>query len=143
MATRFLVEVSQQLRRRKTGFTHEAIQAIQDYPWPGNVREVANKIRRAVVMAEGLYITPQDLDLPFEPTVQMKPWAPSLKSARQRAEGDLLAVAMAQNHGNLSRMAQELKISRPTLYRLLSKYNLLTKSSSCDSSSPKPQGWAK
>jgi two-component system NtrC family response regulator len=139
MATRFLVEVSQQLRRRKTGFTHEAIQAIQDYPWPGNVRELTNKIRRAVVMAEGLYITPQDLDLPFEPTAQMKPWAPSLKSARQRVEGDLLAVAMAQNQGNLSRVAHELKISRPTLYRLLSKYKLLPKSSSCDQT---PKGWA-
>jgi two-component system NtrC family response regulator len=125
IATRLLRQISQQLRRRVNGYTKEAIKAIQDYPWPGNVRELTNKIRRAVVMTESLSLTPQDLDLPVEFVVEMPLPAPSLKEVRERAEENHLVSTLAHHQGNLTRVAQELRVSRPTLYRLLEKYQLL------------------
>jgi two-component system NtrC family response regulator len=123
MAQVFLKWVSEQMRKTILGFTKEAIQAIQAYPWPGNVRELSNKIRRAVVMAEGTHITPEDLDLPV--TEEDYAEAPfSLKDARKRVEADLIAQALIFHHGNLSRVAEEVGISRTTLYGLLKKYGI-------------------
>src|SRR3990172_2501734 len=123
MAQLFLKWVSEQMRKQILGFTKEAIQAIQAYPWPGNVRELSNKIRRAVVMAEAPYIAPEDLDLPG--TEEDQAQAPfSLKDARGRIEADLIAQALTFHHGNLSRVAEEVGISRTTLYGLLKKYGI-------------------
>lgn len=127
IATRLLRQISQQLRRRVTGFSKEAIKAIKEYPWPGNVRELTNKIRRAVVMTEALCLTPQDLDLPAEFVLEATATAPSLKDVRERAEETHLVSTLAHHQGNLTRVAQELRVSRPTLYRLLEKYQLLGK----------------
>ncbi len=123
MARVFLKGVSEHQRKRVLGFTKGAIQAIQAYPWPGNVRELSNKIRRAVVMTEGLYIAPEDLDLPF-PEGDKALLPVSLKDARQRLEADLITQALTLHHGNLSRVAEELGISRTTLYLSLRKYGL-------------------
>ncbi len=123
MARVFLKGVSEHKRKRVLGFTKEAIQAIQAYPWPGNVRELSNKIRRAVVMTEGLYIAPEDLDLPF-PEGDKALLPISLKDARQRLEADLITQALTLHHGNLSRVAEELGISRTTLYLSLRKHGL-------------------
>ncbi len=123
MAQLFLKWVSEQMRKPVLGFTKEAIQAIQAYPWPGNVRELSNKIRRAVVMAEGPYIAPEDLDLPgTEEDQTQTPF--SLRDARGRIEADLIAQALTFHHGNLSRVAEEVGISRTTLYGLLKKYGI-------------------
>ena len=123
MAQVFLKWVSEQMRKPILGFTKEAIQAIQAYPWPGNVRELSNKIRRAVVMAEGTYVAPEDLDLPGTEDDQTS--APfCLRDARERMEADLIAQALTFHHGNLSRVAEEAGISRTTLYGLLKKYGL-------------------
>ena len=123
MAQLFLKWVSEQMRKQILGFTKEAIQAIQAYPWPGNVRELSNKIRRAVVMAEAPYIAPEDLDLPgTEEDQTQTPF--SLKDARGRIEADLIAQALTFHHGNLSRVAEEVGISRTTLYGLLKKYGI-------------------
>jgi two-component system NtrC family response regulator len=110
------------MRKRLKGFTKEAIRAIETYPWPGNVRELSNKIRRAVAMAEGPLITPEDLDLPWD-TAQAGRVA-SLREARERLESEMIAQALARHDGNLSRVAEELRISRPTLYALLRKYRI-------------------
>ncbi len=123
MARVFLKGVSEHKRKRVLGFTKGAIQAIQAYPWPGNVRELSNKIRRAVVMTEGLYIAPEDLDLPF-PEGDKALLPISLKDARQRLEADLITQALTLHHGNLSRVAEELGISRTTLYLSLRKHGL-------------------
>lgn len=122
MAMAFMQQVSVQQRKRINGFTKEAIQAIQAYSWPGNVRELFNKIRRAVVMAEGTLITPEDLDLSCSRRRETLPT--SLRAVRQRIEADLIAQAYTAHHGNISRVAGELGISRPTLYRLLRRYGL-------------------
>ncbi len=123
MAQIFLKGVSEQMGKRLLGFTKEAIGAIQAYSWPGNVRELSNKIRRAVVMAEGPYISPEDLDLPL--LGGDRPLTPiSLKDARQRLEADLIVQALTRHSGNLKRAAKELGISRTTLYLSLKKYGL-------------------
>lgn len=124
----FLKRASEHMRKRILGLTKEAIRAIQEYAWPGNVRELSNKIRRAVVMAEGPYIVPEDLDLPF-PEGDQTPAPLSLKLARERVEMDLIAQALTLHSGNLRRVADELGISRPTLYLLLRKYGIRVKGS--------------
>jgi two-component system NtrC family response regulator len=122
IAQAFLRGVSEQMSKRTRGFTPEAVRAIESYDWPGNVRELSNKIRRAVAMAEGPYITPEDLDLPTD----LEGFRPmSLKEARARQEAEMVTYSLARHDGNLSRVAQELGISRPTLYGLLKKHRIL------------------
>ncbi len=126
MAIAFLRRATEKSRKRVLGFTKEAIGAIQAYAWPGNVRELSNRIRRAVVMAEGPNITPEDLDLP-SPEGTSLPAVLSLKTARQRVEADLILRAAVIHRGNLSRVAEELGISRPNLYVLLRKHHIQAK----------------
>jgi two-component system NtrC family response regulator len=123
IATVFLKRVSEHMGKPVRGFTKEAAQAIQAYAWPGNVRELSNKIRRAVVMAEGPSITAEDLDLPYA-TGSTAPQPIALRDARQRLEEELIAQSLTLHKGNISRVSEELRISRPTLYRLLRKYGL-------------------
>jgi two-component system NtrC family response regulator len=100
------------------GFAPDALNAIQAYPWPGNIRELENRINGAVIMAEGKYIGADDLGLPAEsPDLE---WL-NLRSARQRAESDAIRQALAVASGNLSKAAELLGITRPTLYDLLDK----------------------
>ena len=104
--------------RALRGFAADAIKAIQAYPWPGNIRELENRINGAVIMAEGKYIGADDLGLPADsPELE---WL-NLRSARQRAESDAIRQALAVASGNLSKAAELLGITRPTLYDLLDK----------------------
>ena len=118
----FLKRMNQELGKKVVGFTPDAIQALCSYPWPGNIRELQNKIRHALVMAESYRITAQDLDLPDRNGEDMQPAMLSMKRARQRLENHIVIEALALHQWNLSRVAKELGISRPTLYRLLQKY---------------------
>jgi len=118
-----LNRVVNQVPKPVRGFTREAMKAIQVYPWPGNIRELSNKIRRAVVMAEGPNLTPEDLDLPSPYKKETAP-SISLKQARHRLEADLIMHVLTVHQGDLSRVANELKISRPTLYGLLHKHGI-------------------
>ena len=104
--------------RALRGFAPDALKAIQAYPWPGNIRELENRINGAVIMAEGKYIGADDLGLPADsPELE---WL-NLRSARQRAESDAIRQALAVAGGNLSKAAELLGITRPTLYDLLEK----------------------
>jgi two-component system NtrC family response regulator len=105
-------------RRPIKGFAPDALRAIQGYAWPGNVRELENRISGAVIMAEGKYLTADDLGLPrSDKNVE---WL-NLRVARQRAEREAITQALAVAGGNLSRAAELLGITRPTLYDLLEK----------------------
>ncbi len=102
-------------------FSPEAIRAIEAYPWPGNVRELENRIKRAVIMAEGRQITPLDLDL----AAPMAGESPKpLKEARESLERAMILKSLEKNSGTISRVAEELRISRPTLYELMSKLGI-------------------
>ncbi len=113
-----LERCAQEHRRPIKGFSPDALRAIQSYPWPGNIRELENRISGAVIMAEGRYIGVEDLGLPQgEPNVE---WL-NLRTARQRAEREAIRQALAVAGSNLSRAAELLGITRPTLYDLLEK----------------------
>jgi two-component system NtrC family response regulator len=113
--------------KRVTGFTAKALAAMERYGWPGNVRELENRIRRAVIMAEGKKLTPSDLDL--ESAEKVIPGR-SLREARDEFERDLIGRALTRHKGNISRTAAELQVSRPTLYDLMDKLGLEKKQKS-------------
>jgi two-component system NtrC family response regulator len=110
-------------RRPIKGFTPEAIRAIQSYPWPGNIRELENRINGAVIMAEAKYIGVDDLGLPAKDADRNHEFL-NLRIARQRAESEAIRQALAVAAGNLSRAAELLGITRPTLYDLLEKNDI-------------------
>ena len=116
LASYFLKRFNAQFDRKLRGFSTDAIAAIAADSWRGNVRELENRVKRAVVMAEGTHLTATDLEL-----------APAaadseeldLRVARSRAERTVIQRALAQSNGNLSIAAKLLGVSRPTLYSLL------------------------
>lgn len=106
---------------RVTGLSKRAMLAIQAHDWPGNVRELINRIRRAMVMAEGRLITPEDLDLELSTGLRN---GEALESARIRAERDAIHVCLQDNGSNITRAARGLGVSRMTLYRLMEKHGI-------------------
>lgn len=134
MAMLFLKRTASCYRKPIHGYTAEALEAIRTYAWPGNVRELSNKIRRAVVMAEGLKITHHDLDLTGEALLSGES-LDSLRAAHRRIETELLVKAINIRGGNLTKVAQDLEVSRTTLYRKLRAYNLIKLLPSTDPSS--------
>jgi two-component system, NtrC family, response regulator len=124
MAMLFLKRAAASQCKPIQGYTPEALDAIRSYPWPGNVRELSNRVRRAVVMAEGLQITPHDLDLTCEALQDGGDSLDSLRAAHRRIEVELLVKAIGIHRGNLTRVARDLEVSRTTLYRKLRTYNL-------------------
>ncbi len=116
LARHFLNRLNKELGRSIRGFTSDALAALAKYDWPGNVRELENRLKRAVIMAEGKRITAQDLELAAEPE-EIPPL--NLKEVRERAERDALTRALAQVDGNVSQAAKLLGVSRPTLYDLM------------------------
>ncbi|NRR29693.1 sigma-54-dependent Fis family transcriptional regulator [Oxalobacteraceae bacterium] len=105
------------------GFSGKALQALCAHDWPGNVRELLNRIRRAMVMAEGQLIHPYDLGLAERPRDGAADGAP-LDDARVRAERDAIDASLIRAGKNISVAARELGVSRMTLYRLLAKHGI-------------------
>lgn len=103
-------------------FTSEAIDAIKSYDWPGNVREIINKIRRAVVLSKDSAITPVDLGLNI-PVMQTDTLT-SLKEVRYSIEKQKLIEALRHCNNNISKVARVLGISRPSVYSLRKKYKV-------------------
>jgi len=103
-----------------TGFTAEATQAIETYEWPGNIREMENRVKRAIIMAEDKHITSEDLELKNDG----KSLSLNLRQVRQEAEIKAINQALYLSDHNYSAAAKLLGITRPTLYDLVKKYNL-------------------
>jgi len=103
-------------------FGQEAIRAINHYKWPGNVRELENRVRRAVIMAEGKRLTARDLELE---DVISSPQATTLKDAREALEREMIQQALRKHNGKITSVAAELGISRPTLYELMDKLGIV------------------
>jgi DNA-binding NtrC family response regulator len=103
------------------GFSNAAVEAICSHSWPGNVRELINRVRRAMVMAEGRAILPEDLGL----SVAHVPGADvALGSIRWRADRDAVQASLASAGSNISKAARDLGVSRMTLYRMIKKLNI-------------------
>jgi two-component system, NtrC family, response regulator len=116
LATFFLKKFNNQFNRKLKGFGSDALAAIATHPWRGNVRELENRVKRAVVMADGTTISAADLELA---AAELPNGSLDLREARARAERGVVQMALAQTNGNLSRASKLLGISRPTLYGLL------------------------
>lgn len=96
----------------------DAITLIENYGWPGNVREIENCIKRAVIMAEGSQIMPEDLGLLSSPVTE-KPI--NLRQIRDDAERKAVLKALSRVDGNVAKAAELLGVSRPTLYDVMSR----------------------
>ncbi|CBL47044.1 Two-component transcriptional response regulator, Fis family [gamma proteobacterium HdN1] len=101
------------------GFSPDAVAAIENYEWPGNVREMENKLKRAVIMAEGKQISAADIGL-----ATCDALAINLRQIRQDAEVAAIRKALSVADGNVSNAARLLGITRPTLYDLIKKYEI-------------------
>lgn len=102
--------------------SQEAIKALTEHLWPGNVRELENKIRHAVTFVDSNVIYPSDLELGQS---SEGPQSLSLKEAKRELEIKLIQMALAKHEGNVSKAADELGLTRPTLYNLMKKINLI------------------
>ena len=122
LARTFLAKFADDHKKLLKGFTPHAVEALISHSWPGNVRELENRIKRAVVMADGKYVTPANLELKDPSSSEEEP--PTLRASRNSREKDLVRLAMEKAEWNVSRAAEELGISRPTLYQLLARYGL-------------------
>ena len=121
LAQFFLQRNRENGRTRARGFTPEALAAIASWPWTGNVRELENRVKRATIMADGVMLTPRDLDLDQDSPVSE---SLELRIARERADRAAITNAIAVNQGNLSAAARALDISRPLLYQLMTTYGI-------------------
>ena len=108
-------------KRKIVGFSRQATMALEIYSWPGNIRELENRIRRAVIMANGPMLTPADMEL-ASPHLQFA--GRRLREAREALEKDIIQQALAKYKGNIAKTAAELGISRPTLYERMQKLEL-------------------
>ena len=107
---------------RLKGFKACALRAMQTYAWPGNVRELINRVREAMVMAEGCYISARDLQL--EVADPLQPAGVTIELARREGERAAIERALARNGQRVAQAADELGISRVTLYRLMLRHGL-------------------
>jgi DNA-binding NtrC family response regulator len=103
------------------GFSRRAMVAMGEHDWPGNVRELINRVRRAMVMAEGRLITPLDLGLVEHE--ESRAWD-GLEQARTRAERGAISISLQQAGRNVTEAAKQLGVSRMTLYRLMAKHGI-------------------
>ena len=110
--------------RASLHFSSDALQVIEAYDWPGNVREVENCIKRAVIMCDGPLITVDDLGLPEHVQAAAPDESINLRQARDAAEYKVMVRALARADGNIVKAAELLGVSRPTLYDLMNHHGI-------------------
>jgi len=121
VAKEFLQRAGVQCDRPKLAFAPDAVRAISSHAWTGNVRELQNRVKRAVIMAEGKRITAHDLEL-ADSNERVAPT--TLREARESAERETVSQALKRHSGRITAAAADLGISRPTLYELMEKLGL-------------------
>jgi two-component system NtrC family response regulator len=124
LARHFVNRFGRELNPGVQTLSPDALEAIDAYAWPGNVRELENRMKRAVIMADGKCVTAADLDLPSAPAELSEPSPINLRAAREIADRKAIRHAMSRTDNNISGAAKLLGISRPTLYDLLKQYRL-------------------
>ncbi|MET1111837.1 MAG: PEP-CTERM-box response regulator transcription factor [Allosphingosinicella sp.] len=121
LAKHFLHRFAREMNPAVKGLSPGALAAIDEWPWPGTVRELENRMKRAVIMADGKLVTAEDLDLEARTEAALPV---NLKSARELADRRAIRQALARAENNISSTAKLLGISRPTLYDLMKQYDL-------------------
>ena len=131
LANYFLRLFNDEYKKKVRRFSTAALNFLKSYQWPGNVREMRNRVQRAIIMSDATAIEPADLgcegDLSsgFEPAQTFT----TLREARDRVERELIAVVLDRQNGNIVKSAEELGVTRPTLYDLLKRHALAPLSS--------------
>jgi len=123
LARHLLAQFAKEHNPRVGALGSDAAEAIEAYAWPGNIREMQNRIKRAVIMADNRHISREDLGLPGGSTAT--PMALNLREVRQAAESAAITQAMSLSDGNLSNAAKLLGVTRPTLYDLMGRYGMV------------------
>ena len=121
LAKAFLNRFNEEHGRSIRGFDNDAVLAIEASAWPGPVRDLESRIKRAIIMADGSHITRDDLEL-SQPEEEPLPF--NLKQIREDAERIAIQRALAHSNDNISDTAKLLGITRPTLYTILEKHGL-------------------
>jgi two-component system NtrC family response regulator len=121
LAQFFLQRFASQTGKTGLSFDQEALRALDRYHWPGNVRQLENQVRRAVIMAEGKRLNIRDLELSSAAATAANT---TLKDARENLEREMIQNALKKHAGRIAPAAVELGISRPTLYDLMDKYGI-------------------
>ena len=125
LARHFVNRFGKELNTKVQSLSADALAAIDAYGWPGNVRELENRIKRAVIMADGKIVSADDLDLPGRGGGEQEAeLAINLRAARESADRKAIRLALSRTDNNISGAAKLLGISRPTLYDLIKQYQL-------------------
>jgi len=123
LARTFFDQMNKEQNKKLKGFTKDALTAIEAHKWPGNVRELKNRIKRAVIMADGKKITSEDLELkPADEAGEINSF--DLREVREVAERQVITKALNHTNGKVSPAAELLGVSRPTLYDLMQKLDI-------------------
>ncbi|MEK6638262.1 MAG: PEP-CTERM-box response regulator transcription factor [Pseudomonadota bacterium] len=125
LARHFLIKFAPSMNPAVKGLAPDALAAIDRWNWPGNVRELENRIKRAVIMADGKLVSAADLDLGSAADNDNSGDMINLKAVRDMADQRAIRRAIARTEGNISNAAKLLGISRPTLYDLIKQHGLV------------------
>lgn len=124
LAQSFLRRYAADGPNRPLRFSPAALRAMEQHAWPGNVRELENRVKRAVIMAEGVSVKPTDLELAGAAALSVGSMRRGLKDAREELEREMIEEALRRHDGKISPAAADLGISRPTFYELLERLGI-------------------
>jgi two-component system NtrC family response regulator len=123
LAQYFLQHYATEYKRNVKSFSEDALSAIKAHRWPGNIRELQNKVKSSVIMTTGRQVTALDLGF-FDHIDKSFELSLNLRTVRERAESIAIQKAYALSDGNMSKTSELLGVTRPTLYSLIEKYEL-------------------
>jgi two-component system NtrC family response regulator len=123
LAQYFLQHYAMEYKRNVKNFSEDALSAIKAHKWPGNIRELQNKVKSSVIMTTGTQVTAIDLGF-FDHQDKSFELSLNLRVVREQAESITIQKAYTLSDGNMSKAADLLGVTRPTLYSLIEKYGL-------------------
>lgn len=123
LANFFLQQYATEYKRNVKSFSDDGLQALKNHRWPGNIRELQNKVKSSVIMTTGTQVTAFDLGFYDQENAEYE-LSLNLRTVRESAETIAIQKAYALTEGNMSKTAELLGITRPTLYSLIEKYGI-------------------
>ena len=123
LAQYFLQMYALEYKRNVKSFSEDGLSAIKAHKWPGNIRELQNKVKSSVIMTTGTQVTAFDLGF-FDHSDTAFELSLNLRTVREKAESLAIQKAYALAEGNMSKTSELLGVTRPTLYSLIEKYAL-------------------